>query len=447
MAEQTPRFVERLLGALGRAVAGADYPSVRAPGPQKQKRLGRFALPTGVLLLIALAVIAAQYLGDTREIHTVGSWLLGAFTVAPAALMLRRPLLAWRLLTVGLFLGPYHAVEAEAFPWNPVQLFVAIAVLLVVALRADRLVLLWVGLITLIPVLVFDDEGSSPGVVLLVIALLTIGSAFRRVRQVEGALAEQAEVTEREQARRGLLEERARIARELHDVVAHHMSLLAVRAETAPYRLAEVSEPARAEFTALAQAARDALTDLRRLLGVLRSDVAEPELAPQPDLDAVTGLVESARRAGVDVHYLPPQDGIGQRPPDPVALAGFRIIQEALANATRHAPGALVTVQLWPGAAELAVRVHNAPPPAGAAPAVPGPGAGHGVTGMRERATALGGEFAAEPTADGGFSVTATLPYDAGTGNAGTGNAGTGNAGNGNAGTGDAGTGKDGEVV
>jgi signal transduction histidine kinase len=416
MAEHTPGFVERLLRGLARAVAGADYPRVRAPGPQKRRRSARFALPAGLLLLIGLAALATQYLWDTREIHVMGSWLLGAFTVAPAAAMWRRPLLAWRLLVVGLFLGPYHAVASEAFPWNPVQIFVAIAVLLVTSLRVDRLVLCWVGLITLVPVWVFDDIGSRYGVALFLVALLTIGSAFRRVRQVEGALAEQAEVTGREQARRGLLEERARIARELHDVVAHHMSLLAVRAETAPYRLAEVSEPARAEFTALAQAARDALTDLRRLLGVLRSEAARPQLAPQPDLDAVADLVESARRAGVDVHYLPPPDGIGKRPPDPVALAGFRIIQEAMANATRHAPGAPVTVQLWPGAAELAVRVHNAPPPPGAAPAAPGPDAGHGVTGMRERATSLGGAFAAEPTPDGGFSVTATLPYDAGTG-------------------------------
>jgi len=413
--------VVRALAGLRRAVAGADYPPVRAPGrpgrgprPGPRGRLARFALPAGVLALIGLTATASQYLADARDINTVPAWLLGALSVAPAALMWRRPLLAWRVLMVGLLLGVYHATEREAFPWNPVQQFVALAVLLLVALRADRIVVFWVGVITLVPVLAFDDEGSAPGVLLLLVALLAVGASFRRVREVEGELAEQAGVTEREQARRGLLEERARIARELHDVVAHHMSLLAVRAETAPYRLSELPGPARAEFAELAQAARDALTDLRRLLGVLRSEGAGPELAPQPDLDAVADLVAAARRAGVEVSYLPPVPG-ARRPPDPVALAGFRIVQEALANATRHAPGAPVTVQVWPGGHELAVRVHNAAPPGGAAPAdAPGPGAGHGVTGMRERATALGGAFSAGPTDDGGFSVTATLPYDSG---------------------------------
>ena len=90
-----------------------------------------------------------------------------------------------------------------------------------------------------------------------------------------------------EKARQAATQERLRIARELHDVVAHHMSMLAVRAETAPYRLTDVPAPVRAEFGALAQAARDALTDMRRLLGVLRSDAAAPDLAPQPDLAAV----------------------------------------------------------------------------------------------------------------------------------------------------------------
>jgi signal transduction histidine kinase len=426
----------RALAGLRRAVVGADYPRVRAAG-DRRGRLSRFALPAGILVLFGLTAIAAQYLADARDIRTVPAWLLGALSVAPAALMWRRPLLAWRVLMAGLFLGVYRVTELEAFPWNPVQQFVALAVLLLVALRADRVVVFWVGVITLIPVLALDDEGSAPGVLLLVVALLTVGASFRRVREVEGELAEQAGATEREQTRRGLLEERARIARELHDVVAHHMSLLAVRAETAPYRLGELPEPARTEFAELAQAARDALTDLRRLLGVLRSEDAGPELAPQPDLDAVVDLVAASRRAGVEVSYLPPDaSGVGagaRRPPAPVALAGFRIVQEALANASRHAPGAPVTVQVWPGRHELAVRVHNAAPPDAAprdaAPPDPAPpdaappggaapdadtDAGHGLTGMRERAAALGGAFAAGPTDDGGFSVTATLPYDSG---------------------------------
>jgi signal transduction histidine kinase len=402
----------RLLRGLPAAVAGPDRPPVRAAAA-RPGRWRRLAAPAGVLVLMGLSAITWQYLWDTRQIDRLMALFLSGLTVAPAAIMFRRPRWAWRLLIPALFLGAYHNTVEEAFPWNPVQLLIAIAVLLLVALRVDRVVLFWMGLITLIPVWILDDANSMGGVSLFVVALLVIGSAFRRVREVEGELAEQTEVSEREQARRGLLEERTRIARELHDVVAHHMSMLAVRAETAPYRLPELSAEARTEFAALAQAARDGLTDLRRLLGVLRREDGGPELAPQPDLAQVADLVGAVRRAGVDVHYLPPDDGL-DRPPAPVALAGYRIVQEALANATRHAPGAAVTVQLWPGATELAVRVHNAAPREAAAGVGPDPaagGAGHGVIGMRERATALGGGFSAGPTPDGGFSVTATLPY------------------------------------
>ncbi len=147
-------------------------------------------------------------------------------------------------------LGP---ATYEFWPWSPTQLLVIIVVLVTVAARVDRAVLAWTGLFSLTPVWMFVPPGNQVAVTLLFVVLLIVGDLLRHNLLTRRALAEQAEVSELEKARRAVLEERTRIAREMHDVVAHHMSLIAVQAETAPYRLA-VSEPARAEFNSIAEA-------------------------------------------------------------------------------------------------------------------------------------------------------------------------------------------------
>jgi signal transduction histidine kinase len=203
--------------------------------------------------------------------------------------------------------------------------------------------------------------------------------------------------------------ERARIARELHDVVAHHISMVAVQAETA--RLATPGMPAAGaeRLAAIGDTARAALTEMRRLLGVLRED-AETESAdrrPQPGLrlGELNELIDESRQAA----------GTGTRlilhgPPvrlDPgVELAAYRIVQEALTNARRHAPGAAVDVELHYTADALRLRVRDNGPGAAATTPV----AGHGLSGMRERAAAVGGELRAGPAAGGGFLVEARLP-------------------------------------
>jgi signal transduction histidine kinase len=200
--------------------------------------------------------------------------------------------------------------------------------------------------------------------------------------------------------------ERARIARELHDVVAHHISMIAVQAETA--RLTTPGMPAAGaqRLSAIGDTARAGLTEMRRLLGVLRED-AQPDAAdrqPQPGLQQLNELLDDAR----DI------SGAGTRlivsgPPatlDPgVELAAYRIIQEALTNARRHAPGAAVDVELHYADDALRVRIRDNGP--GPSPAAPG---GHGVPGMRERAMAVGGRLRTGPAAIGGFLVEATLP-------------------------------------
>jgi signal transduction histidine kinase len=203
-----------------------------------------------------------------------------------------------------------------------------------------------------------------------------------------------------------VLEERSRIARELHDVVAHHMSLIAVRAETAPYRLDGLPEPVAEEFGALSELARAALADMRRLLGVLRQD-QPAALAPQPRLAELPELVAATRRAGMPVE-LTVAAGLGEVPAG-VGLCAYRIVQESLSNASQHAPGAAVTVTVGQADGAVRLRVANGP----GQPPGPGDGEhrpGHGLIGMRERVALLGGSLSAGPAPGGGFVVSAVLP-------------------------------------
>jgi signal transduction histidine kinase len=236
------------------------------------------------------------------------------------------------------------------------------------------------------------------------IAVDSVGSRLRTQR----ALAAQADDTDAERAQRAVLEERTRIARELHDVVAHHLSLIAVQAETAPFRLGELPEPVSSEFASLSQVAREALTEMRRLLGVLRQD--QPAgLAPQPQLTDLPVLVDANRRAGVEIEFSVP--GELSKVPAGVGVCAYRIVQESLSNASQHAPGAAVTVSVDHDARAVQLRVANGPGVPAAKPSLErGRAHGHGLTGMRERVALLGGSLSAGPTAAGGFVVSVILP-------------------------------------
>jgi signal transduction histidine kinase len=185
------------------------------------------------------------------------------------------------------------------------------------------------------------------------------------------------------------------------------MSVIAVRAETAPFRIPGLPEAVKDDMAETGAIAREALTEMRRLLGVLRGADAGAELAPQPGMDGLEGLVAAVRGAGLAVHLR--VDG-GPRPlPAGVGLSAYRILQEALSNTLRHAPGAHATVEVGFEPDRLRLRVHNDPPPGGGERPPPAP-PGHGIVGMRERAAMLGGTLAAGPTSDGGYLVEATLP-------------------------------------
>jgi signal transduction histidine kinase len=253
------------------------------------------------------------------------------------------------------------------------------------------------------------------------------GELLRAQRKSAADRAAAAEQLHSLAERDAIARERASIARELHDVVAHHVSMIAVRAATAPYAIAGIPPPGQAAFGEIAEEARIALNELRVVLGVLRAPGGQVEAAPQP---RITDVAELARRmAGTGAEIELSTAGCPRPLPGSVELCGYRIVQEALTNAGRHAPGQAVRVELAYTSEALLVTVRNdggtgtsggaasggaAGGAAGTAQAGRAGGggyhAGFGLTGLRERVAMLGGTFEAGPDAAAGFRVSALLP-------------------------------------
>ncbi len=416
-ASRLPAAAHATWRGLLQVLAGADRaPPWRLRSPQ-QRRAADAGLALASLALIIVSVASVRGLavssgGVTHPPLSAGLVLLAVAVVAPLPLAARFPLLGWRVGWIALLLAPLANVSWwGGWPWGPVQVLVLLAAFCAAGLCQPRAVLWWMWGLSLIPwwlwlaTHVANVKGPIAATVMFTAMTIAVDSVSSR-RRVQEHLSAQTERTEREQARRTVLEERARIAREMHDVVAHHMSLIAVRAETAPYRLSDLPEPVSEEFRALSEAAREAMTDMRRLLGVLRND--EPAgRAPQPQLSDLSALIGAARLAGVAVELTVPAE-LDQVPAG-VGVCAYRIVQESLSNASQHAPGAAVTVSVDHADRAVLLRVANGP---GGPPGVPGNGhgRGHGLIGMRERVELLGGALSAGPAPDGGFVVSAVLP-------------------------------------
>lgn len=246
---------------------------------------------------------------------------------------------------------------------------------------------------------------GSTAPLLFLAAALAVGESLRRRELAVVALDASEEAMAESTRARTVMEERARIARELHDIVAHHLSVITVESEAARLTSPKLSKDAASRFEAIASTAREALTETRRLLGVLREDnPAEAERTPQPGLDDLNDLIDRAEAAGSPARLV--REGKITRLPRGVDLAAYRIIQEALTNARRHAPGASVDIEITyrDNALHVHVRDHGPATKNGA------PVEGHGLMGMRERTTLVGGTFAAGTAEEGGFEVHATLP-------------------------------------
>ncbi|MFF1836636.1 sensor histidine kinase [Streptomyces sp. NPDC058231] len=329
-----------------------------------------------------------------------------------------RPVSAWWASTVlmvaTVLLGEPGTAQGPLFPWGVIGLALQSGALFLLALRvrprraagALAITVLAMQACTFLATLPHHYLVDRTAPVLIAAALL--GAVLRGLRMARTQLVEQEELTAGERARRTLLEERNRIARELHDVVAHHMSVISIQAQVAPHLVENPSDELRENLAGIRRSAVEALTELRHVLGVLRSEDALSHGAghrPQPTLDRLDELVDTVRATGLAVSTAT----VGARRPLPpgVELSAFRIVQEALSNAMRHAPGAEVRVETGYAAAGLTVRITNTAPH-GSAP-VPST-LGHGLLGMRERTAMLGGELATGPTPDGGYEVTAVLP-------------------------------------
>jgi signal transduction histidine kinase len=368
-------------------VALRDHTPVLGPLP------ARFRRPAAAVIMIYAVVVAIVASVDYVDLFDPdGVWPAYFAVIAGSyALAIRSPLAGWRLATLGLFVDVLAHGSTEPL-LNAWQWCFYAPVVVAVALHYSRAVVVTAGALT-IGLLGFaaalKAAGFYPESAIVLVLVVTVGYVFGARGRTEAEI-------ERERAEKGALVERARIAREMHDVVAHHMSMVVVRCETAPYRITGLSEAAVREFAELGAAAREAITDMQRLLGVLRSGDQEADRAPQPGLAQIPALAD---RAGASVE-LPELDV-----PESVGLTAYRVVQEALTNAARHAPGGVVSVVLRVVDDDLEVLVRNTPGGASL-----GGGGGHGLSGMGERVAVHGGELSAGPTADGGFEVRARIP-------------------------------------
>jgi signal transduction histidine kinase len=257
------------------------------------------------------------------------------------------------------------------------------------------------------------SEGSDLGDVAFVLALVGApygaGLTLRLRREREAVLQARNEALRAEQeevARRAVTEERSRIARELHDVVSHAISVTVLQARGARWQLGRSEEEVRTALDAIEQTNTAALGDMRRLLAVLRDTDSDPDtpLQPQPSLQHLDALVREVSASGVPVSVE--LDGAPLPVPPGVDLSAYRIIQEALTNVLKHAGPAHATVRLAYCPDALVVSIQDD----GSQVAVPN-GTGHGLIGIRERVAVVGGEVTAGPRVDGGYEVRARLPY------------------------------------
>ena len=387
-----------------------DTTNPPTPRPSWLRR-GRFDLVEVIDVVVALIcfAIANSVLAPGRSAanghHGPLVLVLLAFvTCAPLVLRTRFPVTAWTTSALAVIATSLvlSAGWLAGSGYLTVVLIVYGLCLYAVAVRAKPRIVVAAAAVSVFGA-GFLDPGAAPAAVLLAVIPLLIGVVVRVRRNGERQLAEQEL---RHSGERALLEERQRIARELHDVVAHHMSVIAIQAEAAPYKTADPPPELVESFGDIRASALAGLTELRRVLGVLRT--GGQDLAPQPGLAELDVLLDSARSGGVSVTVT--RSGNPVTLPEGVDLSAYRIVQEALSNAMRHAPGSHVRLHLAYRPDALAVEIGNDAVPVLVASGEHAGGGGNGLVGMRERATMLGGSLEAGPTADGGFLVTAVLP-------------------------------------
>jgi signal transduction histidine kinase len=361
---------------------------------------------------IALAVAFVQFTGtyfgseNQTDRASLDALAYALLAVGPVALLFRRRYPVAVLLVTFAATLTYWTTD---YPRGPI--FFALIIAFISAIMAGHRVVGVAVAVTgwlafpWLPYLTGNEDRPSLvgvfGLLAWLLVLLTVGEVAR----VSRARAAEAARSREEEARRRTSDERLRIARELHDVLAHNISLINVQAGVALHLMDEQPGQARTALTAIRQASKDALGELRSVLEVLRQSGEEQPRAPQSGLDELDDIVSRAGAAGLEVKVQ--VTGMPRSLPADVDLAAFRIVQEAVTNVARHAGQATATVHVAYGDDDLTVQVDDD----GRGGRV-STNSGSGIAGMRERAAALGGRLEAGPRPGGGFRVRAQLPGD-----------------------------------
>jgi signal transduction histidine kinase len=350
--------------------------------------LGEQSRTPGVHMLDPIGL--ALLLGGSLPVAIARSWPVPAYLVA--------------MLSIG-------AYQASGYPTDsPYFLGVLVTAYLAAApgrrRRTAALALLAIPIYGLGAIVQGRPEGLYAMTVLTIPAFLA-GQVVGELRA--GSLRREAQAREVQQQRM-LTEERLRIARELHDVISHSIATIGIQAGVAAHVLDEHPEQAREALLAIKEVSRDAMRDLRGMLGVLRQSDEADDREPAPGLARLPELMEQVRGAGVDVYLA--VDGQAAPLTPATDLAAYRVVQEALTNVIRHAPGASAEVHMsyFTDTVQIEVRDDGRADPDGAATAS---GTGYGLSGLRERTSALGGTLEAGPMETGGFRVVACLPTSA----------------------------------
>ena len=428
-----------------RGLAVLEITLTKAGLGEAEQRQGWGRITAWVIAIVSIAVgwpiLAALY-----GVPVVVAMLIVLASGAALVLSGRLPIVAI-VLQSGSALATMLATSGSAaelpWPWPVTTIIAQTLFTMLVALRcrlpwaiaawavpqaAVSLASLPFGITTANQVTITVSGSVSLGVLILsaiVRQLMSSRGALQAERQASAELSEQS----RE------LAERNRIAQELHDVVAHSMSVISVQATTAKYRLPEVGEDAEQEFESIAASSRQALTEMRSLLTLLRTsdEDRQLQLAPQPGAQDIPALIAATRQSGASISLSVTKNGVANLPavgsdtasdsdtaasdaaadasslPAATGLTVYRIVQEALSNAMRHSPGADINVRVDETDTEVTVEVQNGPADAQSTqPAAPG--AGLGLAGVRERVAALGGSVEAAPSDAGGFVLRAVLP-------------------------------------
>ena len=417
---------------LGGAAPGARLPgrpmpatagtSAEAPSPPRLRETA-WSRMTIAYLAFVLVVVGWPVTTIVYEVHPAAAMVTSVAAGAAVVMGARWPWAGLSLSAVGalatlLVTAPGHGTSP--WPWPVTALLAHCLTLVVLAIfhRWFWALSAWsAGAILTLLVLLVTDPAALPGgtlravttngVVLVAISggVVLLGLTARQWILARGQAEQAQSVSAEEMRRRRELEERGRIARELHDVVAHSMSVITVQAGTAKFRLQHLDEETVSEFEDIAASSRQALGEMRSLLTILRTDESVEEV-PMPGLAQIGDLVAASRSAGAEITAELEDFEV----PPTVGLTAYRAVQEALSNALRHARGASISVRIARDGEVLGIRVRNGAPPPSPTPQDPLPGSGLGLAGTRERVGALGGTVASGPTPEGGYSLHARIP-------------------------------------